>query len=174
MDGPAIVAAIVAYGAVRLTRWYAKSRVNHGVCVLDPIASPKVRGHVTLTAKGMQTRFDCDIQGLPKGRHGLHVHRLGDLREGCASACDHYNPDGRPHGGRRGRNRHRGDLGNITAGGDGVCRDVFEADVALHEIIGRSLVIHADADDLGRGGHPDSMTTGHSGDRIACGVIGIA
>jgi len=33
--------------------------------------------------------------------------------------------------------------------------------------------VHADEDDLGRGGFPDSKTTGHAGARIACGVIGI-
>lgn len=34
-------------------------------------------------------------------------------------------------------------------------------------------IVHADEDDLGRGGFPDSKTTGHAGARIACGVIGI-
>jgi len=33
------------------------------------------------------------------------------------------------------------------------------------------VVIHADADDLGRGGHPLSATTGNAGARIACGEI---
>ena len=32
--------------------------------------------------------------------------------------------------------------------------------------------VHADPDDLGKGGHPDSLTTGHAGGRLACGVIG--
>jgi Cu/Zn superoxide dismutase len=39
-------------------------------------------------------------------------------------------------------------------------------------IIGRSVVLHADKDDCGLGGFPDSLTTGHSGKRIACAVIG--
>ena len=41
-------------------------------------------------------------------------------------------------------------------------------------VIGRAIVVHADRDDLGRGGFPDSLTTGHAGARVACGVIGIA
>jgi Cu-Zn family superoxide dismutase len=39
-------------------------------------------------------------------------------------------------------------------------------------MIGRSLVIHESPDDLGMGGHQDSLTTGHAGDRITCAVIG--
>jgi Cu-Zn family superoxide dismutase len=38
-------------------------------------------------------------------------------------------------------------------------------------IIGRGLVIHADEDDCGKGGFDDSLTTGHSGKRIACASI---
>lgn len=34
--------------------------------------------------------------------------------------------------------------------------------------------VHADEDDLGKGGFPDSKTTGHAGGRLSCGVIGIA
>jgi Cu-Zn family superoxide dismutase len=40
-------------------------------------------------------------------------------------------------------------------------------------ILGRTVVIHADPDDLGRGGHELSKTTGNAGGRLACGVIGI-
>jgi Cu-Zn family superoxide dismutase len=38
--------------------------------------------------------------------------------------------------------------------------------------VGRSVVIHEDPDDLGMGGHADSLTTGHAGKRITCAVIG--
>ena len=40
-------------------------------------------------------------------------------------------------------------------------------------VVGRSCVVHADKDDLGKGGFSDSLTTGHSGARVACGVIGL-
>lgn len=35
------------------------------------------------------------------------------------------------------------------------------------------MQVHADPDDLGRGGHELSKTTGNAGGRLACGVIGV-
>ncbi|KAF7138546.1 hypothetical protein RHSIM_Rhsim07G0176700 [Rhododendron simsii] len=40
-------------------------------------------------------------------------------------------------------------------------------------IVGRAIVVHVNPDDLGRGGHELSKSTGNNGKRIACGVIGL-
>ena len=40
-----------------------------------------------------------------------------------------------------------------------------------HNVVGRSVIIHADEDDLGTG-LGESLKTGNSGARIACAVIG--
>jgi Cu-Zn family superoxide dismutase len=44
--------------------------------------------------------------------------------------------------------------------------------VTVADILGRSMIVHADEDDYGLGGQEDSLKTGHSGARIACAVIG--
>ena len=40
-----------------------------------------------------------------------------------------------------------------------------------YSVVGRSVMVHAGEDDLGRGGHELSLTTGNAGGRIACGEI---
>lgn len=79
------------------------------------------------------------------------------------------------HGGQTDKIRHEGDLGNIQANADGVSSmtitDNYLTLSGPRSIIGRGLVIHNNRDDLGKGGG-DSLTTGNSGSRIVCGVIG--
>jgi hypothetical protein len=38
-------------------------------------------------------------------------------------------------------------------------------------VVGRSVMVHADEDDRGKGGHSLSLTTGNAGARVACGEI---
>ena len=41
-------------------------------------------------------------------------------------------------------------------------------------IIGRTVVVHEGEDDFGLGEFEDSKTTGHSGDRLGCCIIGFS
>jgi len=50
--------------------------------------------------------------------------------------------------------------------------DVIELRGNKANIIGRGLIIHADADDCGLGGNHVSSINGNSGKRIACAIIG--
>lgn len=160
--------------ATLVTSWVigTAKRGETAICILRDEHSSGPSGHILLECHGTdQTKASCNIWNLTPGEHGLHVHRSGDLSEGCESTCDHYNPTGSRHGGPTGANRHRGDFGNITADLQGVSRTVVVADVTLGEILGRSFVVHQDPDDLGLGGDEGSHTTGNAGKRIACGKI---
>ncbi|KAI4325559.1 hypothetical protein MLD38_030944 [Melastoma candidum] len=123
------------------------------------------------------TRVQGTITGLSPGRHGFHIHALGDTTNGCNSTGPHFNPFKKDHGSPMDSERHAGDLGNIIAGSDGVAKFSIEDNqiplTGKHSILGRAVVVHADPDDLGKGGHELSKTTGNAGARIGCGIIGL-
>ena len=89
--------------------------------------------------------------------------------------CDPLNRYKRQHGGPDVENKHVGDLGNVEFSADGTSKgEMISTVVKLFgpdSVIGRSFMVHADPDDLGKGGHELSLTTGNAGARIACGKI---
>jgi Cu-Zn family superoxide dismutase len=143
------------------------------VCVVHPLGDSGMKGKVTFTQHGDGIEIAAELTGLPPGKHGFHVHEFGDcsMMDGtCAGG--HFNPEGMPHGGPDSADRHVGDLGNVEADATGkaVYKRVDRA-IALsgpHSIIGRSIIVHADPDDL------TTQPTGNAGARVGCGVIGIA
>jgi Cu-Zn family superoxide dismutase len=153
----------------------SKSQVMEAVSVLNASYRTKtIDGTVLFIQKEDHVQIRIDIKGLKKNHsHGFHIHESGDLREGCKSCCSHYNPENTEHGGIDGG--HAGDLGNIKTDENGVCKISLKTDkFIVDNILGRSIIIHEDEDDLGLGEFEDSKTTGHSGARIACSLIGIS
>ena len=143
------------------------------------LVGEKVNGSLTFTqTDGGPTHITGSVTGLAAGKHGFHVHQFGDYSGGCGSTGGHFNPFNKEHGGPTAENRHAGDLGNIEADGKSAVEiDITDNQIPLsgeNSIIGRAIVVHADEDDLGLGGHNDSKTTGHAGARLSCGVIGLA
>ena len=136
-------------------------------------AAGSVYGRGVLVTEGSGVRLQARFQGLSPGPHGLHVHACGDLDRGCDAAGAHYNPHGRSHGGPDHSPRHPGDFGNVLADANGDARlDLLVPRTRLGALVGRSLVLHRGADDLGRGApRAESLKTGNSGARLACGVI---
>jgi len=141
----------------------------------------KIKGTVTFVENINKNLVDIQIHltGLKKNSlHGFHVHESGDLSEKCQSMCAHFNPYKKNHGCPGLKERHVGDLGNLKTDANGNAKYVMTDDViklrGKCNIIGRGLIIHADPDDCGQGNAPDSLTTGNSGKRIACAVIGYA
>ena len=143
---------------------------TQAVAVLQPTKDSKVRGVILLTERNGKVRITGQVRNLSPGKHGFHIHEYGDLRSrDGSSAGDHYAPDGHKHGAPGDEEHHAGDLGNIEANQEGVAKVDIEADwLKLHFIVGRSIVVHAKADDL------ESQPSGDAGDRVALGVIGFA
>jgi Cu-Zn family superoxide dismutase len=134
--------------------------------------TPQVEGEVIICKKDKsRVTLKATFTKLPKGNHGFHIHKAGDLRgEGCKGLCEHYDKGKHDHGSYHSTVRHTGDLGNIS----NKCKKTYTIKSTVHDLLGRSFVVHADEDDLGKGGFPDSKVTGHSGARIACALIGRA
>ena len=124
------------------------------------------------------TTVSYEITGNdPNALRGFHIHQFGDNTNGCTSAGPHFNPHGKSHGAPDNEERHVGDLGNIKTDASGVAKGTIkDSQIKLlgeHSIIGRTVVVHAGVDDLGKGGNAESAKTGNAGGRNACGVIGI-
>ena len=148
------------------------------VCVLKGDGAVTGAVHFEQEGSGPVT-VTGEITGLADGLHGFHIHQFGDNTNGCTSAGPHFNLDGSAHGAPtdpKGK-RHTGDLGNVEAAGGSAKVNITDSMISLageNSIIGRTVVVHADIDDLGKGGHELSKATGNAGARSACGVIGIA
>jgi|SRR5579871_112858 len=150
-----------------------KKGVSNAVAVIHGFKDGNIKGVVRFHATEEGVEITGEITGLTPGGHGFHVHQFGD----CSSAdpkCHgaHFNPDKKKHGGPDAEERHVGDLGNIMANDMGIAtikmKDKVIALSGLHNIIGRSIIIHAKEDDL------KSDPAGNAGDRIAGGVVGLA
>ena len=131
-----------------------------------------VMGTVTLSQMGDTVKVAVNLTGLePNSTHGIHIHEKADMSDpGLASVGGHFNPQGHKHAGPDSPLAHAGDLGNITADGNGnVNTEINVRGITLFDntmgVIGRSVIIHAKADDL------KTDPAGNSGLRVAGGVI---
>jgi Cu-Zn family superoxide dismutase len=155
-------------------------RTEWPIKAVATITGDKVKGTVNLVQDSAtaDVKITYSISGLdPNSQRGFHIHQLGDLSKGCAGAGGHFNPFQKDHGSPTDVNRHVGDLGNIASDASGNANGtITDSQVKLRNIagvIGRSIVVHAGTDDLGKGA-AESKKTGNAGSRSGCGVIGRA
>ncbi|KAG2308445.1 hypothetical protein Bca4012_082458 [Brassica carinata] len=166
----------VSFSAASKKSLTVVSAAKKAVAVLK--GNSDVEGVVTLTQEDTgPTKVNVRITGLTPGPHGFHLHEFGDTTNGCISTGPHFNPNNMTHGAPEDEIRHAGDLGNIIANADGVAETTLVDDqiplTGPNSVVGRAFVVHELKDDLGKGGHELSLTTGNAGGRLACGVVGL-
>ena len=130
------------------------------ICNIEKSCVGNIYGRIKFTETANDlVKINIKLCGLTPGYHGFHIHEAGDIRDNCNGACKHFNPLGQFHGGPNSLIRHVGDLGNIYANRKGIVRyTMYDHMVKLRgdfSIIGRSVVIHENPDDLGLGGIGD-------------------
>lgn len=130
---------------------------------------------ISETDKGLE--FVPDLNALPPGEHGFHVHAKGScepaMKEGKPSAAEaaggHLDPHKTgKHAGPEGEG-HLGDLPVLVVNNDGKATDAVVAPrlKKLDEVKGKALMIHVGGDNMSDQPKP----LGGGGARYACGVI---
>ncbi|KAF9978638.1 hypothetical protein BGZ73_001291 [Actinomortierella ambigua] len=156
------------------------------VCILD-VHSDKATNRLTEPGTGRPyglARFlqvsretcvvDVTVQGLKPGKHGIHIHELGDTSGGSSTTGPHWNPTNVAHGDHE--HGHVGDLGNIEVDERGWGDLVLETQrIKVWDIIGRSVVVTENEDTLKPHKEWPKVETekddGASGKGIICGII---
>lgn len=171
--GPlAVLNAIKGSGrsaVVRGTGSTVGGNIGAAVCIFEEgqaLAGKATRGLARMVQVDEETCFvDVTVSGIADGSHGIAIHECGDLSQVPQSCGSHWNPDSVEHGDTQ--MGHRGDLGNLVIK-DGWGEMAFETQrFKVWEAIGRSIVVGAHADDLGK----QNKNDGGSGPGILAGVI---
>lgn len=112
------------------------------------------------------TLVECEFFGLPNiavqnssAYYAMHIHESGDCSDSFMHTGEHYNPTARPHP------SHAGDLLPLLSNQGYGWSAFYDKRFRVKDIIGRSAILHAHADDF------TSQPSGNSGSKIACGVI---
>ena len=142
-------------------------------CRKCPDAVAKIRGGVEVPKLSGCIRFyqqkGCvlivaEFFGLPResetGFFGFHIHR-GESCSGTdfSETGSHYNPMDQIHP------KHAGDLPPLMCCRGNAYLAVKTDRFTVHDIIGKTVVIHSDPDDF------HTQPAGNAGRKIACGVI---
>jgi Cu-Zn family superoxide dismutase len=168
------ISRLLAMGVALAAAGAVQAAASTAEVELKPTAGSATTGSVRFKQQDGQLQIDADIAGLAPGVHGFHIHEKGDCSApDGTSAGGHFNPGSMQHGGPQNPSHHGGDFGNITADASGKASlhlSVPTSQISLdsgaaNSIIGRGVIVHADADDF------VTQPTGNSGKRLACGVV---
>lgn len=145
-------------------------------------------GTVTFSTEGSAMIVRATVSGLEPGFKGFHVHTVGKCEPNSANPTDpsqtgnflsaggHLKSEGENHAG------HDGDLSSLQVRSDGTAELMTTTDAlpldALLDADGSAVMVHLGPDNFGNiptryAPTPDAETlnTGDSGGRAACGVV---
>jgi superoxide dismutase, Cu-Zn family len=146
-------------------------------------------GTVRFTDADGGLQVSVEVDGLPPGFHGFHVHAVGACEPDSANPAnptmtgDFLSAGGHVGAGEADHGAHAGDLPVLFVDGSGagtlttVTDALTRADLTDDD--GSAVMVHADRDNYANvperyaPGGPDEMTrnTGDAGGRIACGTV---
>ena len=137
-------------------------------------ANGEVVGQASFWEDAKGVRILAEVQGIPPGAHGIHLHAVGKCDPPAfTTAGGHFNPAGKKHGFMNPAGPHNGDLPNLQVGPDGKGRLEYVAtQVTLGA--GETSLLGAGETAVVLHSRPDDDVTDPSGDsgaRIACGII---
>lgn len=125
-------------------------------------------GIITATDTAYGLLLTPDLNTLPPGIHGMHIHENPSCANGGLAAGGHLDPQHTSkHLGPYNNDGHTGDLPALTVTADGNARQpVLAPRLKVADLKGHSVIIHAGGDN-----YSDAPPMGGGGARIACGVI---
>lgn len=134
-------------------------------------------GNVTISETPYGLEFTPELNGLPPGAHGFHIHAKGHCEPGesggktvaAGAAGGHFDPANTGKHLGPYANGHRGDLPAlfVTDSGKADYPVLAPRIKSLSEIKGKALMVHVGGDN--HADHP--LPLGGGGARFACGVI---
>ncbi len=141
---------------------------------MEPKSGSDAKGEVYFSEEDGKVKMEAKFSGLKPGTHAIHLHESSDCSAADASSAGgHWNPTHEKHG-KWGDSDgyHKGDIGNFEADNDGNGSITFDTDEwcigcgdTNKDIIGKSVIVHAGADDF------KSQPSGDAGSRVACGGV---
>ena len=125
-------------------------------------------GTITATDDPKGVLLTPDLNTLPPGIHGMHIHENPSCADSGMAAGGHFDPQHTgKHLGPYNNQGHLGDLPALTVTADGrATLPVLAPRLKVADLKGHSLIIHAGGDN-----YSDTPPMGGGGARIACGVI---
>lgn len=139
---------------------------------LESRSGSNAKGTAFFTEKDGGVTLVLEVTGLTPGEHAFHLHEKGDCSApDGTSAGGHWNPTQENHGKWGTHPFHRGDVANLVADATGKATLTFSTPLwsiggdPSRDVVGKSLIVHAKADDF------KTQPTGDAGGRVACGVV---